>query len=153
MNTPYNALLIAKYFVKKAKDSKSKITNLKVQKLLYYAQGWYLANFKGQRLFEDPIEAWKYGPAVRSVYREFSKYGAGDIDINVTDEEINKIDPDTKKFLDALWNVYGKLSAGDLVLATHQEIPWINTRKEIDEDDGEISINEIQESFEKKLKS
>jgi uncharacterized phage-associated protein len=43
------------------------LTHLKIQKLLYFAQGWHLAYFDFP-LFEDPVEAWKYGPVVTSVY-------------------------------------------------------------------------------------
>ena len=50
------------------------ITNLKLQKLLYYAQAWHLAHF-GSPLFSDDIEAWQYGPVIKSIYQKYSKFG------------------------------------------------------------------------------
>ena len=52
------------------------MTNLRLQKLLYFAQGWHLARF-GRPLFDASIEAWPYGPVVPEVYRAYKEYGAG----------------------------------------------------------------------------
>jgi uncharacterized phage-associated protein len=56
MSTPVKAIDVAKYFLNWANNKGDLITNLKMQKLLYYAQAWYLVNFK-KPLFSDPIEA------------------------------------------------------------------------------------------------
>ena len=52
------------------------ISNLKLQKLLYYCQGTYLA-IKGTPLFEHPIEAWEHGPVVPEVYHQYKEHGSG----------------------------------------------------------------------------
>lgn len=54
------------------------LTNLKLQKLLYYQQGFHLANF-GTPLFKEDIEAWMYGPVVPCIYDHFREYGAADV--------------------------------------------------------------------------
>ena len=52
----------------------TEMTNARINKLLYFAQGWHLAK-TGEPLFNDNIEAWDYGPVVHSVYSEFKRYG------------------------------------------------------------------------------
>ncbi|HET9947165.1 MAG TPA: type II toxin-antitoxin system antitoxin SocA domain-containing protein [Patescibacteria group bacterium] len=151
----YTALQIARYFIKKSESEpdRAKLTNLKLQKILYYAQGWYLANFK-KPLFNDRIEAWKYGPAIRVVYQEFKNNGNAVIQENIEDWEIKEIDKITKAFLDEVWNVYGKYSGSDLVSLTHSEIPYKEARdtiKEGDYSDIEISTLSMQNFFSEKL--
>lgn len=149
----YKAIDIAKYIIKKAQDSDNPVTNLKLQKLLYYAQGWYLANF-GKALFSDPIEAWKYGPVVPSVYQLYKECGSQPISESITRKDLQDLDQTTKNFLDELWEVYGKYSSGDLINATHSETPWRVARKDLaDGDNGnyEITLGQLELSFKEKL--
>ncbi|MDR1166886.1 MAG: DUF4065 domain-containing protein [Deltaproteobacteria bacterium] len=74
----YNsAIAVANWFIEMNRTDPRDLTHLKIQKTLYFAQGWRLAHF-GYPLFEDPIEAWKHGPVARSVYREHSSYSKND---------------------------------------------------------------------------
>jgi uncharacterized phage-associated protein len=151
----YTALQIARYFIKKGEDEKdaANLTNLKLQKILYYAQGWHLANFD-KPLFEDSIEAWRYGPAIRSVYQEFKDSGNSILSTPVEGWEINEIDKDTKGFLDEIWKIYKKYSGSDLISLTHNEEPYKEARKHIKEGDSseiEISKLSIQKFFKEKL--
>ncbi len=67
---------VAKYFLAQIDDeSGDTISHLKLQKLVYYAQGYHLA-LTGKPLFRDIIRAWAHGPVVRSVYNSYSKYGS-----------------------------------------------------------------------------
>ena len=71
-----SAVDVARYFLAQSDDDAGDIiSNLKLQKLLYYAQGVTLA-LTGKPLFSDPIEAWQHGPVVPSVYRLY-KVAAG----------------------------------------------------------------------------
>src|ERR1700761_6759260 len=121
----YTAIQIARYFISKGLSEKetAKLTNLKLQKILYYAQGWYLANFD-KPLFDDAIEAWRYGPAIRSVYQEFKDSGSSILDTPVEEWEINEIDKETRNFLDDIWKVYKQYSGSDLITLTHREEPY-----------------------------
>ena len=70
---------VARFFIDLAKrqndlDRGDLMTNLRLQKLLYFAQGWHLARF-GRPLFDASIEAWPYGPAVPEAYRAYKEYG------------------------------------------------------------------------------
>lgn len=128
------ALIISKYFIKKSQAEASvsgiqEVTNLKLQKLLYYAQGWHLANFH-QKLFDEPIEAWRYGPAVRTVYEKYRIYGAQPITETVLEEDLSDLNEETASFLDEIWAVFRGYSGTELIYATHQEMPWKTAWKE-----------------------
>ena len=65
------ALEVAKYLIQlaanPADEDAEPMTHMRVQKLLYYAQGWHVGIF-GRTLFADPLQAWKNGPVVPAVY-------------------------------------------------------------------------------------
>ena len=69
------AIDVAKYILCIANTNGDLITNLKLQKLLYYAQAWYMVNFDGKKLFDDDIEAWQFGPVIKSIYNLFKDFG------------------------------------------------------------------------------
>ena len=99
------------------------ISNLKLQKLLYYAQSAYLA-LKNTPLFSNNIVAWNHGPVVEEVYQKYKKYGSGDI------KEFGKVDMDkeTEKILTEVYNVFGEYSPWGLRNLTHTEKPYIETK-------------------------
>ena len=71
-----SAIDIAAYFVELASNiNENDLTNLKLQKLLYFAQGKYLSKYNAP-LFKEEIEAWFLGPVVREVYEEYKICGA-----------------------------------------------------------------------------
>ena len=86
---------VAKYFLALANDVESGegISNLKMQKLVYYAQGLYLAKYN-KALFKEKIKAWQHGPVIPKLYYKFKKYGPG----YISTEEINDIDFDAYKY-------------------------------------------------------
>ena len=74
-----NVYDVADFFIELAgQEEEGVITQLKLNKLLYYAQGVYLAK-KGKPLFADPIEAWEYGPVVPSIYQKYKVCGSNPI--------------------------------------------------------------------------
>ncbi|WP_245783919.1 Panacea domain-containing protein [Alicyclobacillus macrosporangiidus] len=117
---------VAKYFLNKSRPgTKWAITHLKLQKLVYYAQAWYLA-LRHELLFDEELEAWAHGPVSPTVYMNYRAFGYREIppyedDIKVSDE--------VKAVLDAVWEVYGHRSARWLEQKTHMEDPWIQARK------------------------
>ncbi len=132
---------VAKFFIKKGSDEDDDVTNLKLQKLLYYAQGFHLAFF-GRPLFEEDIEAWTHGPVVPEIYHQYKAYGKeaiGDIDEDImeklTDEQID--------FLYEIWSVFGQYSAWKLRNMTHDEKPW----KDHEKDASVISKKELKDYF------
>lgn len=125
MNTEH-AIEVAKWFIAKAISDGVALTPLKLQKILYYAQGWSLA-IRNRPLFDDDVLAWKFGPVVRNVYDELSQFGAADLRFVGYDDTTTVSDPDTIRFLNSIWRSYGSLSPGELVNRTHLSEPWVAT--------------------------
>lgn len=116
------------------------ISNLKLQKLMYYVQGFHIAMYD-KPLFEEKVIAWQYGPVVKEVYDEYKQYGSNAI---VKDEnfDIETLSKETQELLKDVYNVYGQYSATRLMNMTHQEAPWIKT-----EMNHEISHQLLKEYF------
>lgn len=115
------------------------ISNLKLQKLLYYAQGMHLAYYD-ERLFEAPILAWSYGPVVESVYNQYKQFEAqGITDFAFPVENFTPEEEDTLQFTQ---DAFGQFSAWKLVDMTHNEMPWKSTPR-----GGVIPVDKIKEYF------
>ena len=111
--TAMKALDIANMFVQR--HGEAQITNLKLNKLVYLAQEESL-RCDGIALFEDDIEAWQYGPVVRSVYNEFKKFGRAPI---AKPSRAVQGNAHAERIVDATAAKYSKLTAFDLVNVTH----------------------------------
>jgi uncharacterized phage-associated protein len=70
---PYDALTIAKWFIAWAEAEEEELSNLKLHKLLYYAQGHYVTD-SGAPLFKDDIQAWPHGPCSVSSLSQLQKF-------------------------------------------------------------------------------
>lgn len=103
-------------------DEGDSMTNLKLQKLVYYAQGLHLACYDAP-LFDEAIEAWTHGPVVPELYQKYRDLGYAPIAIP-QDIDFDKFDIDTKEFLDDVYSVFGQYSAWKLREMTHKEPPW-----------------------------
>lgn len=119
----YKALDIAKETVRLSIDNGLWLTNLKLQKVLYYIWRDYYEK-TGKRLFEDDhFQAWMYGPVVPSVYYEYWTNVASKIFI--TDNPKEKIDKEISDFLLEELKKYRSKSASELVNLTHADgTPW-----------------------------
>ncbi|AUJ71056.1 hypothetical protein PNC201_14010 [Pseudoalteromonas sp. NC201] len=135
----YPAKVIANAFLDKAEQAGTTLTPMKLQKLIYYAHGWYLA-IKNQPLIDEYIEAWDYGPVVSSVYSEFRNFGAAPIYSRATlwdQQQQNYVVPKPKQtdcdlhsLIDAIWNSYSQYDALKLSEMTHLEgAPWHTVKK------------------------
>ncbi|KAI4452719.1 hypothetical protein C823_007303 [Eubacterium plexicaudatum ASF492] len=116
------------------------LTPLKLQKLLYLAQGWsYVWDKKAA--FSDEFEAWQYGPVNKKVYEEFKRYGRSEIPER---EGLHSLrDFDVTETLAAIWDEYGKKTAYDLVELTHQQKPWYDAYSQR----KKITNNSIKQFF------
>ena len=112
----YSAKTVAKWFLyynQAAIDSEDAdlISNLKLQKLLYYAQGCYLA-IKGKPLFFEKILAWAHGPVVNEVYQEYKHYHSNGIIYN--GDYDNSIKNRMKNFWNKFMKYLDNILLGDL---------------------------------------
>ena len=124
----YSAADIANWYIWRVNTDEElgdNITNLKLQKLVYYAQGFHLATFESA-LFDDEIRAWQHGPVVPTLYRTYSHLRAQAIP---TPDDFNPmcIDTETRELLEDVYGVYGQYSAWGLRNLTHEEAPWRET--------------------------
>jgi len=116
---------VAKYFISLVdEEAGDSISNLKLQKLLYYAQGGFLA-FYDEPLFSEAIKAWAHGPVVPPVYHTYKQFGGGPIPVEKV--ELERYTPQVREILDEINSVYGQFTAGKLRAMTHQEPPWRDT--------------------------
>jgi uncharacterized phage-associated protein len=125
-----NPIAIANYFIQKSFDTGVELTPMKLVKLVYIAHGWHLG-VADSPLISEPVQAWKYGPVVESVYKEFKNYG---------DQQITQLGTghwnglkigfpsasnDKQEFLDKVWDVYKDYNGLQLSTLTHQTgTPW-----------------------------
>ena len=130
------------------------ISHLKLQKLLYYAQGVYLSLNSGERLFEDKIMAWEHGPVVEPVYSIYKSNGRKTIDFESTlenDEIIRVIESDSNasNILNLVYDNFAIYTAWQLRDMTHEiGSPWDITVKN-DGINSEIKIELIKSYFDK----
>lgn len=106
------------------------MSTMKLQKLVYYSAA-YSAAWLDRPLFSDRIEAWAYGPVVRSVYqlhrRRYSvdaerfRESAERFDLEPSSANLRKADI---MVVDSVLNAFGELSGLELSDKTHQEAPW-----------------------------
>lgn len=142
-----SALEIANKLLAKSTDydAGELMSNMKLQKMLYYQQGYHLAVF-GTPLFKEDIEAWMYGPVVPSVYEHFKSYGAG----GIAPESIDVIllSDDEEVLFDDVFEAYIDFSAYGLMHKTHSEMPWKSTNVGLG---NIISHEKMIKFFKKKL--
>ena len=124
-----SSLDVARYFIFRAYEDgrEDEMTNLKVQKLLYYAQSLHLALFD-EPLFEDQIQAWRYGPVYLPAYRFYSDFEAKQLPIPSRNELV-QLSEETKNLLEEVWEYFGEYHAYYLSGMTHVEFPWKKARQ------------------------
>lgn len=120
----------------------SSITNLKLQKVLYYLQGYYARSF-GEPLFEDDLEHWPYGPVVPAVYFNYCRFGASPIFVQPNDSLFQGYSRNEKDLIFKVIDVCTTYTARDLVNKSHRETPWKSTPAS-----HAIPFDEIQRYFE-----
>ena len=103
---------------------------MRLQKLLYYAQGWSLAE-RGRPLFPEAIQAWAYGPVVPEVYHRFKHYKAQSIAPG--DVKTWTMAPAEELIVRRVWEAYKPFSAIQLFKMTHREAPWREARAGLSE--------------------
>lgn len=131
------ALNVALYFIHEHHQKQSPVDALKLQKLLYYSQGLYLALFS-KPLFKDAIENWEHGPVVPSIWQKSKKS-------NLLNPSNRKpvFKEDTQIFLDKVMAEFASYDGWTLRELTHSESPWLETKQ-----NEPISAESLQVFFE-----
>lgn len=140
----YKVLDIANKLLLKAANGGEEelMSNMKLQKMLYYQQGFHLAYFNAP-LFEDEIEAWMYGPVVPTIYEKYKVNGSNGI---VPDKIEISLNNKEEALFNEVYRTYSIFSAAGLMNMTHTENPWKTTPTGI----GNIITKDKMRSFFKK---
>lgn len=118
------ALDAANFFVDLAKSKNTDMTNLRVNKLLYFAQGWSLVR-TGKPLFNDEIEAWDLGPVVPEVYVTFKPCGRERIQDTSDGYDYESLSSSDIDLLLDVSDHYEKYATSYLVDMSHEPCgPW-----------------------------
>lgn len=116
---------VADYLLCFAQQHGDVMTPLKLQKMVFYADAWFMALNDGQELVADKFEAWVHGPVARPLYNRFSEYQWRPITEEIFLPELPEA---IKSHLDEIYGVFGGYSAFELEQLTHQEEPWLAAR-------------------------
>lgn len=126
---PYSPLAIANTFLAEH-GGEGGISHMKLQKLVFYAYGWWLA-YHDQPLTNEAPEVWRYGPVFSSLYSALAQNGMEPISRPQRAVPIGTApivpddDEETRSMLEWIWDHYGKFSAGRLSDMTHADgTPW-----------------------------
>lgn len=157
----YNVLDVCRYVINYSNQKDYGISNLKLQKILYFIQAFFLVSTeKHEPCFKEKIEAWDFGPVVPEAYYEYKQYGSCDIPpiktyiipdyknlwnsqkINYDDTVITSND---KYLINLVIDKFADYSATDLVSLTHKQSPWINAYES--HKNNEITIKAIKDFF------
>lgn len=147
------ALDVARYIINTSNDKGYDITNLRLQKILYFVQMEFV--IRGKVCFYDKMEAWDYGPVVPSVYKRFKYNGASNIDkieycyddseglwnlkrTPYSDEVLPKED---REIIDTVIEECYKFNTSALVRISHSQSPWIEAHEQIN---NEITVESIK---------
>jgi uncharacterized phage-associated protein len=153
-----DAFPVANHVLWRANKDAADITPMKLQKIVYFLHGWYLA-ITGQKLIDEGFARWQYGPVIPSLYRELKKYGSSPID-----DYIKQYDPASASFvpffvntsalprfndiLEQVWAKYSGYNAIQLSSMTHLPgTPWAITLPNEDIDDDVIQQYFVSQAF------
>lgn len=157
----YSALDVARYVINYSNEKSYGISNLKLQKLLYFIQAEFLVfTDKKEPCFQEEIEAWGFGPVVPCVYREFKQFGSCNIPTVDTYYEIsdtwdivkktynkNILKAEDREIINEIVDGLSEYSAADLVRITHNQLPW--QKVYVQGMNNTITKKSIREYFEK----
>lgn len=156
----YNVLDVSAYVVNYSNKKEYSISNLRLQKLLYFIQAFYLIK-ENKPCFKEKIFAWELGPVVPEVYHVYKQYGSRHIPpvktyFKIKDDSLwkteriryddEKISVEDKKMINSVVDKFSEYSSYDLVELTHDQDPW-NNAYHGSNNDKEITIQSIKEYF------
>ena len=119
------AAIVADAIIEFCLDHGDLVTNLRLQRLLYFAQAWFLALNNGSKLFPEDIEAHENGPVIPSVFALFSVFGTGPATRPLGSWVYPKALTD---HIAELMGSYGHLSSYDLERLSKEDLPWKSAR-------------------------
>lgn len=158
----YSATAIANYFIKKSKETGKPVSNMHLQKMIFFAHAAYMKQTR-KPLFLDPVVAWKHGPVVEQIYHDLKQYGNGVVTAEIVVAEpaegknglsyrfvtpaIRQDDTEVRDYLNQVWDALCGVETWRLRALSHaKDGAWYKTLAErgiapYDDDDGKIPRN------------
>lgn len=136
----YDVLDIARFVINYCNDREYDISNLRLQKLLYFIQAYYLGLKNKMPLFKEDFEAWDFGPVIPCVYQEYKAFGGSNIPkinrffkgVKLVKYDKNIISKANKNNIAHVIDLFRNVSTSKLVSITHGQEPWINAYNSLD---------------------
>lgn len=146
-----NSYYVIYYF----NENNTEVTNLKLQKLLYFLEALYMHVTKENFLFDDDFEAWDFGPVCKRVYDEFKMFEREPIKLTPEEQGIAQNMPAINKlFISTLHRIFKNYTTYDLVSLTHEEdSPWSKVYEQDSNEKLIISKIETKDWFSRKIES
>lgn len=120
----YSAAAVANRVLAVARDKGREVTNLHLQKLVYFVQGFALAMLE-HPLFNEEIQAWTYGPVIPELYQQVKQYGAAPITGTLKADDAIENDQEAEEVITTVMDKLGHLNAIQLVNLSHRDnSPW-----------------------------
>lgn len=157
----YKVLDVCRYVINYSNKHGCGISNLKLQKILYFIQAYFLIRKKDHLpCFNEKIEAWNFGPVVPEAYHEYKQFGSGDIPSIKSYIQLDKVNiwnsrrvtfnsdvikNEDKTLIGKVIDKFSDYTATDLVSLTHRQSPWIDAYTP--HQNNEIELNSIREYF------
>lgn len=120
----YKAIDLANYIIEYANENNKLITNLYLQKILYYLQKEELF-LTGNTLYDEDIVAWKYGPVVEEVYYKYMNFGSYPLRYVNTENKSLDIENDIKLRINRIVDEKMKKPSWKLASDTCSETSWL----------------------------
>ena len=119
------AINIASEIIRGYGEQGTGITNLKLQKVMYYADMMFLKE-RGEPLIIEDFEAWRHGPVIPEVYNIFKMYVSDPISLRDRNLETVELDANERDVINRIVDRTISIDAWDLVQLTHETDPWID---------------------------
>ncbi len=145
----YDVFKVANTLLRMGDRMGEPLTNMKLQKILYYEQGYHLAFFDTP-LFKEDIYAWFYGPAVPCVYEKYKDYEIGMISYDETDGEVEFKDNRERVVFRNVFEALAAYSAIGLTHMTRSETPWVQADAK---GNGVITVSSIKTYFKDRVRN
>ena len=130
VSVKYDAKQVAKWFMEHAYEKGKQLTIMHLLKFVYIAHGWHLAE-RGSPLFDNTVEAWRFGPVVPDVYFTFAEEGTSYPKSNAESGIGSITDTEDRRFLERIYDKYKDMTAWKLSDLTHgRDGPWLKTKTE-----------------------
>ena len=140
----YNAIAVAGYIIEYEHSKDRLISNLKLQKLLYFVQAQFFIEY-GKPCFGNKIEAWSFGPVVPDVYHTYKIYGSLDITKLEDGINIDDISDEHKETINSVSETFSDTPVYEMVDITHHQTPWMRAKR--NQFSNEITNESIQQFF------